>query len=577
MPSYDIDSSWLLGLEMAIQKNLIFGSDIVFTWGPLSFLTTCFGIYKSPYLVFIFHVFHFLNVTYFIYYLFLKTKGKNEVFFIVLLLLIYGKFLFIKAPLCFLFVSLFQIFYFLKHGTKTSIIIFSIYTVISPFVKVDFGFIIVFYYLIFLIYNVFCLKQNLFFHVVVSTFSMVTIIAISQFLNVNVKDYLLNSWFIINSYNDAMVIMPDNHFQLFSSLIIILLFFISMIYKKNTIKLLKKEAFLLINYMLLIFLLFKYAFLRNDASHLSTFLSFIPLLFLLFHLFQTQNKKQLNITMISIFVLSLCTHKENIFISQEKKFKNQPSEQANKTNNFNDSILQKIGNNTVDFLGSNIFYVHANKLNYHPRPVFQSYSAYSKELIELNSNMYNSPSAPEFIFHEYEKFDNRVHYWNEPLTYLSLLTNYRIEDSVIFDNREKSLLLFKKLSKINKLKFEIIFDTTISSGHIINVPESKNIIYLRLEYEYTILGKIRRFLFQPSIAKIIISGEKHDLVKPIIESGVPINIQIDSFDAMKTLYASNGTKNKKIKNFKIVSNSLWIKNSFKAKFIQYQIFKETLL
>jgi len=261
---------------------------------------------------------------------------------------------------------------------------------------------------------------------------------------------------------------------------------------------------------------------------------------------------------------------------QENKLKSNPSDQAGKTMKFSDSILQKVGNNTVDFLGSNIFHVYVNKLNYLPRPVFQSYSAYSKELIELNSNMYSSPSSPEFIFHEHEKFDNRVHFWNEPLTYLSLLTNYRIEDSVIFENREKSLLLFKKLSKINKLKSEIIFDTTISSGHIINVPESNNIIYLRLEYEYTILGKIRRLIFQPSLAKIVISGVKHDLIKPIIESGAPINIQIDSFDAMKNFYESNGIKNKKIKNFKIISNSLWIKNSFKAKFIQHQTFKEPL-
>ncbi|MDZ7933964.1 MAG: hypothetical protein U5M51_03120 [Emticicia sp.] len=40
IPSAGIDNSWRIALEMAYQKGLIFGKDIIYTYGPLGRLTT---------------------------------------------------------------------------------------------------------------------------------------------------------------------------------------------------------------------------------------------------------------------------------------------------------------------------------------------------------------------------------------------------------------------------------------------------------------------------------------------------------------------------------------------------------
>ena len=57
-PGLGLDPSWNIALELAIKKKLQFGNDIVFSWGPLSFLTMCLNIYESKALTIIFHLLH---------------------------------------------------------------------------------------------------------------------------------------------------------------------------------------------------------------------------------------------------------------------------------------------------------------------------------------------------------------------------------------------------------------------------------------------------------------------------------------------------------------------------------------
>ena len=142
LPSIGLDASWKIGLELAIKNNLIFGKDIVFTYGPLSYLFSCLNIYKSSFEIILFHFFHVGNIIYFFYYIFSREKNKGKYLFLFFVSLLYGHVLFTKLTLSFLFVCLFHMFHFLKYNNKTSILIFSLYALICPFIKVDFSFIL---------------------------------------------------------------------------------------------------------------------------------------------------------------------------------------------------------------------------------------------------------------------------------------------------------------------------------------------------------------------------------------------------------------------------------------------------
>lgn len=60
---------------------------------------------------------------------------------------------------------------------------------------------------------------------------------------------------------------------------------------------------------------------------------------------------------------------------------------------FPERVKSKIGQRTVDILHNDVSYIFFNKLNYNPRPVIQTYSAYTAELMQLNGRKYASASA----------------------------------------------------------------------------------------------------------------------------------------------------------------------------------------
>ena len=371
-----------------------------------------------------------------------------------------------------------------------------------------------------------------------------------------------------------MVIVPSFFFPFICFGLIILLFYFSIILKLKTRKDFSTEIFGLFNVSIFIFLIFKYGVLRHDPNHFVPPLIYIIYTLVLFFNFSSLSKKLNFEILIFAFTLTLLAQIESPLKNFEKSIKQEPSLDLNKgikLQKFSQHLLDKIGDSSVDFLGSNISFIYFNNLNYNPRPIFQSYSAYSKELINLNISKYESLTAPNFILHEFEKIGNRVPYWNEPKTYLSVLKNYTIEDSVIFDKRQESLLLFKKNKFKKELQSTLLVDKVIYCNENIDLPKSEGVIFLELKYNYTFLGKIRRLLFQPSIAQIQINDFSYDLIKPIIESGAPINIKIDGFDDVKKFYESFGKKNQRNNNFKVNYNTIWIERKMNMKLIEYKL------
>jgi hypothetical protein len=67
-----------------------------------------------------------------------------------------------------------------------------------------------------------------------------------------------------------------------------------------------------------------------------------------------------------------------------------------------------VGQRSVDVLGYDQAIAIYNKFNYRPRPVFQSYSAYTPTLARLNLDYYNSDRAPDFVLLNLKSLDERL-------------------------------------------------------------------------------------------------------------------------------------------------------------------------
>jgi len=70
--------------------------------------------------------------------------------------------------------------------------------------------------------------------------------------------------------------------------------------------------------------------------------------------------------------------------------------------------LATVGGASVDIIGYDQAYALFNRLNFRPRPVFQSYSAYTRELAGLNADFYRSDLAPDYVLLRVNSIDERL-------------------------------------------------------------------------------------------------------------------------------------------------------------------------
>ena len=585
-PGVGIDSSFGLALNMAIKQGLVFGKDIVYTFGPLAYLSTARPNYVPDLLILLFYLFVCLNSIYIIYYFFRSTKSKVELTFVFILLFISGHFLFLRDSITLYFFLIFHIFHYLKHKNNISLVILSTSCILSFYIKVNAGIIMNVVFILFIIYNYIFNTVNYSKNTILFAGHFFVLWLLSFFLNTNFIDYIINSIPIIDSYNDAMVISLWDKSTLlipvFIFLMITLLFFKSIKSIFNS----HHDIFLFFNIFLLNFILFKQSFVRADSWHLSFFFLGISYTLIFIYLYTDINKLKGGISYCIIIASVLSISKiDEPLVNQINKnigtylFTNNSKINVTSNNNRNlpKNVLKKIGNKTVDLLGYETTYIFYNKLKYNPRPIFQSYSAYDPKLIDLNSKKYNSETAPDYVLYHFGTIDGRYPFWDEPKTYLSLFKNYSITDRIPNENNIISdLALFKKNTTSRTISKKNIKDTMITLNSKIKIPKSENILYLTIESEYTLLGKIKRTLFQPYLVYMDIDYEDKDkshnrLILPIMKSGVPINKKVLSFNDAYTFFNSTGKDNIDAISFVLKGNERWIKNTFRIKFIEYKI------
>src|SRR5262249_27890429 len=80
-----------------------------------------------------------------------------------------------------------------------------------------------------------------------------------------------------------------------------------------------------------------------------------------------------------------------------------------------------VGAATLDVFGHEQAVALLNGLAYHPRPVFQGYSAYTPDLARLNQRFYASADAPEFVLFQLQSIDGRLPALDDSLALRELL------------------------------------------------------------------------------------------------------------------------------------------------------------
>ena len=592
-PGIGIDPSWIISLNYAFHENFIFGKDFIFTYGPLGFLTFGLPMYTSKLLIILFYLFIVLNGVYFIYYLFKSIDNKSELILVSATLWFLGDFIFSsiyfgRDALCLYFFFTFHVFHFLKHKNLFSLIIASVCCLLAFYIKVNAGLIINILFLFLIIYNFIFKTTDKITNSLFLVGHFTTLYLLSFILNTDFISYIYNSFTIINSYHDAMVVAPRDC-ELLAAGFIFLMVIIVIFRSFKSILRSYHDIFLLFNLLLIGFILFKNGFVRADL-HVIFFFAGAPFVIMLAFLFiETKNLQSALFTCIvltTIISLAYCRWFDNPRLNKMKALKfdikacllpKKDEISLDKTyRRFPERVIKEIGSKTVDVLGSEISYIYYNNLKYNPRPIIQSFCAYQENLININYNKYKSNSAPDYVLYHYGSIDDRHGFWDEPKIYLALFGNYTIIDTVLASNNLDSLMLFKKNSISKIIVEKVIMDTLIHFGTKFKIPASDKILYLKLDYDYTFIGKMKRIIYQPSLVYMNLMYENLDstfcrLVLPVMKSGVPINKKISNFKDAYTFFTSKGKNNENSTYFELSGNPIWVNDLFMVRITEYEI------
>ena len=138
---------------------------------------------------------------------------------------------------------------------------------------------------------------------------------------------------------------------------------------------------------------------------------------------------------------------------------------------------------TVDFFPDNIAVLAANRIPMELRPEPQAYSAYNKFLTSSNASRLRSPERPDSVVFDIAPIDERYPTISDSLSVLSLLSCYK---PVGFTGR---YLLLSSADCI-PISRTLLVETTVEAGKQILVPKIDSPIWVQIETSHSVLETV---------------------------------------------------------------------------------------
>lgn len=561
-----LDESWQIALHLAWQNDLVFGKDFLFTYGPLGILYSRHALAVSKLTYIVFDIYFIITLIFFLREVFRK---HFNVWLVILLFFGFYHNMYEGRELWCFFFFLYYLLEWLSDRSKTGHLIQAlVLSLISLYIKVNYGFIAFILVACAFLYSLVAQKDSWRKLAWITVGYLLAVILSAYLLNVNITGYLIGSWNLIDGYNDAMFrpLADESIDFLILSLICVVILgawflfrFVSILRRKEFIANLDELAAYAIT-ALFIFILFKSSFVRG---HLFIFIKGISLPLLFLYLYN-RNEAQRKLSMIVCYVVLAISiwgvntlpgtyrpmvrlitlqvvpikwnELKNYFsgiINYEESPKIHPAYQ-------DEELKALIGKSSVDILPQEISKIYFNGLNYNPRPVIQSYSAYNEYLDNLNYKKYTSDTAPEFIIFSLTGIDDRFPFFDESKTKIALLSHYEVVRQV------KSDIVFKRRVKPRKVQCLVNEETfTAKMNNEIPIKNTPAINYFKVELEYSLLGKLKRLFYQPPqchFTFVLFNNTRRTFraAKPVLEAGVLVNKYINNTQEFQMFALSQG-------------------------------------
>lgn len=536
-PGSGLDGSWNLALHMAFEKGFIFGRDFIFTYGPLGIVQTRLRVGGVGDLLLASDLFIYGNIFGLGIWALSKVRFTPVWVMIAATSYIASVAMYFMEPAIILFLlSLFYLFLYLGYGTLLLAILAAICGVFVLYVKLNLG--LCAFLVLLAGFGWRLILGESFLKVAAHVAASFGVLLISAYyVPVDLPLYIRASLEIASGYNEAMALSkPEFEWLLEPALILWGLFLLFGLLNFKFIFRLTPFVFIYGGVLLSHFLLFKQSFVRAD-EHVYALFEYAPVLALmLLVLFQRA---------ISAWVLAIGVLSVSSYVSWDRFWPDQPFRKIDEAKSYWASIGREeyigefkgkvpipaqlpseftsvIGTSTVDSIPWDIASLYYNNLNYLPRPVIQSYSAYTPYLDGLSALKYASDSGPSFIIFSLDCIDGRYCWFDEMLTKLSILRRYVVRDS------RGGKLLLERQSQPKLGVVEDLSDGLGTFGQPISVPPSDDPLIWTPDIRNSPFGTLEKVFFRIAEFRIKLQledGSKRSFagVMPILRGGVLVD------------------------------------------------------
>jgi hypothetical protein len=533
----DLDPSWRMTLNKINYENLTWGKDFIFTYGPLSYLSTrmSWGINKYQFIFYdLFFAFNF-------FWIFYKTylKSINKCFGMLLIIIVAG-----FLPIYFgsgnaLVLNAFLLYWIRESLEENKPFYYLMQIAVLAlvfFIKFNTGLISFIFFSAGLAYKLIFTNEKKIVNIAWLLTPFLLLFILSRILHVALWPYIEGGLNLVSGYNEIMY-LNEHHisetvfFMIVAVFTLILMLQHFFMQKEN----LPKNLATCFVFGSSFYVLYKQGFVRADIEHISQFYDYLPLLILSIRDFHSNKIRKSSMALI-VLILGISvsfgnTGKALIFSVKAKflkgayiaGFKNYspalPISIFDKSGQLPLPIRRKIANDPVDIYPWNGHLLIQNLLNFTQRPVFQSYTAYTPYLENLNFDFYNSAKAPEYVFYQYNSIDNRYPLLDESKLNMLILKNYICTDTFTFCGNK--MLLLKKTNTIKThLKWVREYETNFNEWLI---PGDS--MYYEVSVSNTWRGKLVSFFYHsPEITLTIKTADgkihRYKTSKKLLETGV---------------------------------------------------------
>lgn len=134
-----------------------------------------------------------------------------------------------------------------------------------------------------------------------------------------------------------------------------------------------------------------------------------------------------------------------------------------------------------------------------PRPVFQSYSAYTPALAKLNEQHLRGSDAPDWALIDLRTIQGRLPSLDDGASWPALFDNYAF---VSYDGHY--VLLQRKPSVRQESRYENIVKETCETGKTVAIPTTNGLLFANVELKPTLLGRLLTAVFNPPQLHIVL-------------------------------------------------------------------------